>query len=463
MKWLKIYGLLLSIALFTSCEQADINPVLNITGGQVQGIETAVPGILVYKGIPYAAPPVGDLRWKAPQPVVAWEGIKVADTFGAAAPQGDKVLSTRESAPGVVDYTKEFFADGDPERSEDCLFLNVWTPVAGKPEAKLPVAMWIHGGAYTQGFGHEIEFDGEAFAERGVILVTLNYRLGIFGFLTHPLLSEESDNHVSGNYGILDQIAALNWIQENIAQFGGDPDNITIFGQSAGAGSVQNLLGSPLTKGKIKKAIIQSGGGLSGLGLGGGRTLAEIEQQSKAAFDESGITTLEEMRKLSFSDLQELQADWRTKRLSVTLSPIVDGYMSTADFATNVRSGVIPNIPYMLGGTKDDMGFAKVGQPYYDFSLELVKLGRKPAYLYDFRRELPGDNAGAFHSSELWYVFGTLDRCWRPMTDGDHALSAKMTDYWTSFIKTGNPNTDNRPEWLPYTEESGFVMALDVE
>lgn len=460
MHWNKIYVLLVSIVLFTGCQQADTNPVLNISGGQVQGIETAAPGVLVYKGIPYAAAPVGDLRWKAPQPVVAWQGVKIADTFGAAAPQGDKVLSDRENAPGMVDYTKEFFADGNPERSEDCLYLNVWTPVAGKPEAKLPVAMWIHGGAYSQGFGHEIEFDGEAFAERGVILVTINYRLGIFGFLTHPLLSAESANQVSGNYGILDQVAALNWIRDNIAQFGGDPDNVTIFGQSAGAGSVQNLLGSPLTKGKISKAIIQSGGGLSG--LSGGRSLAEVEEMSKAAFDDAGITTLEEMRKLSFSDLQQLQSEWRTKRLSVALSPIVDGYMSTADFSTNVRSGQIPNIPYMLGGTKDDMAFAKVGQPYYDFSLELVKLGRNPAYIYDFRRELPGDKAGAFHSSELWYVFGTLARCWRPMTDADYALSTKMTDYWTNFIKTGNPNAGGQSEWQPYTEESGFVMKLDI-
>lgn len=148
--------------------------------------------------------------------------------------------------------------------------------------------------------------------------------------------------------------------------------------------------------------------------------------------------------------------------MPLTLHPVVDGYVIPGDFATIVRTGQIASIPYMIGGTKDDMYFAVMGQPYYDFSLELVKLGRQPAYIYEFRRELPGDNSGAFHSADLWYLFGTLDRSWRPMTEADYALSNQITDYWTNFIKTGNPNANGLPQWLPYTEETGFVMGLDI-
>jgi Carboxylesterase type B len=222
-------------AALAGCRPA--NPVLEIEGGKIQGVESSVKGIYIYKGIPFAAPPVGDLRWKEPQPVIPWEGVKMADTFGPGSVQ----VNHDSSNP----WTSEFYWE-DPEFSEDCLYLNVWTPAPGKPEKKLPVAMWIHGGAYTGGWGYEPEFDGKVWAEKGVVLVTINYRLGVFGFLVHPFLTEESPNHVSGNYGLLDQIAALKWVHANIAAFGGDPDDITILGQSAGAGSVKALVSSPL-------------------------------------------------------------------------------------------------------------------------------------------------------------------------------------------------------------------------
>ena len=225
------------------------NPVLTVEGGKVQGVPTETPGVTVYKGIPYAAPPVGELRWKEPQPVVPWEGVLVADSFGHPAVQNPHT-------PGG--YTPEFFFDGDPEFSEDCLYLNIWTPAAGKPGKKLPVTLWIHGGGYVAGWGSEPEMDGEEWARHGGVLVTFNYRLGIFGFLTHPALSAESPHGVSGNYGMLDQIAALKWVKANIAQFGGDPDQVTIMGQSAGAMSVQTLVTSPLSKDLVSGAIIQS-------------------------------------------------------------------------------------------------------------------------------------------------------------------------------------------------------------
>ena len=258
------------------------------------------------------------------------------------------------------------------------------------------------------GFSHESEFDGAAYCERGVILVTINYRLGAFGFLAHPWLSEESGVGRSGNYAILDQIAALKWVKENIAAFGGDPENITVFGQSAGCMSVQTLVSSPLTENWISKAIFQSAGGYD-TGLNRDMPLSEAE---------------------------------------------------------------IKDIPYMLGSTADDIGVfpemkekGEHGGIYkgcINWSLALEKLGRKPAYVYYFTRALLGDDAGAFHSSELWYMFGTLGRSWRPKTEGDYALSKEMMDDWTNFMKTGNPNAEGKDDWKPCTKDDPYVQVLDV-
>ena len=433
-------------------------PVLSITGGKVQGVETASAGVLVYKGIPFAAPPVGDLRWKAPQAVIPWMGVLQADKFGPAAIQADKDRVT-PVPDGVIDYVKEFTPDGDPLRSEDCLYLNIWTPAAGKVDAGLPVAIWIHGGAFSHGFGYEMEFDGEAYAKRGVILVTINYRLGLYGFLAHPSLSKENERSISGNYGLLDQIAALDWVRENIRQFGGDPDNITIFGQSAGAMSVRCLSASPLTQGKIKHAIIQSGGGLDGIDPV--ETVANYEKIGVAIF---GNKTAEELRALSREEIQQLYDEWAKKQTGYTfIAPILDNYVLDKNFAQKAKAGELPNLSYMLGWTKDDMGLFKDSQPYYDFSLELANHGQNPAYIYHFARRLPGDNCGAFHSAELWFVFGTLPRCWRPFVTADYDLSERILDYWTHFMKTGDPNSPGREEWTPYTKENPFTMELDIK
>ena len=229
MKNLSYFLLICMLLTLISCKEKDSNPVLNIEGGRVIGVQTPTKGVIAYKGIPFAAPPVGNLRWKEPQPVVPWEGVKAADKYGDAAEQ---VTWEPESF-----YGREWRASGSVPFSEDCLYLNIWTPAAGQTNKKLPVAMWIHGGGYREGFAFEPEMDGgEDWASHGVILVSVTYRLGIIGFFSHPLLSAESPHHVSGNYGLLDQVAALKWIHNNIEQFGGDPGNITIFGQSAGAG-----------------------------------------------------------------------------------------------------------------------------------------------------------------------------------------------------------------------------------
>ena len=248
----KIVSLLAAAILLIGC--AKENPILTIEGGQVQGVEAEIDGVYVYRGIPYAAPPIKDLRWKAPQPVIPWEGVLIADKFGHPGYQAVHY-------PGG--YTTEWGYGEESPYSEDCLYLNVWTKYPGQTDKKLPVALWIHGGGYREGWGSEPEFDAQEWAAKDVVLVSINYRLGVFGFLTHPELSAESPNGVSGNYGILDQIESLKWIKKNIAQFGGDPENVMIFGQSAGAGSVKTLCASPLTKGLFNKAVIMSGGGIS--------------------------------------------------------------------------------------------------------------------------------------------------------------------------------------------------------
>jgi para-nitrobenzyl esterase len=463
----KILSLAMLALCLTACntEKPNLNPVIDITGGKVRGVESETPGVVVYKGIPYAAPPVGDLRWKAPQPVVPWDTVMVADHFSAIAFQSPHVSgpdSTVISEYGQVDYVKEFFAEGDPEMSEDCLYLNVWRPAEAKMGDKLPVAFWIHGGAFMSGYGFEKEFDGAAFAKKGVILVTINYRLGIFGFLAHPLLSAENADRISGNYGMLDQIKALDWTRENIANFGGDPDNITVFGQSAGAMSVRNLLCSPMTKGKIAKAIIQSGGAISpdGNEMRMTSSLADYEQLGQAIM---GDKALEDMRKMSYQDLQaEVMRYMTENKTYLMLQPNVDGKVLEGDLAACLDKDFVPHIPIMMGSTLDDMTFTRMGEPYVYLSSRLAQHGKAP-YVYEFCRRLPGNGSGAFHSAELWYVFGTIDRCWRPLGEADKALSERIVSYWTNFMKSGNPNGEGLPEWKACTTGLQDVMRFDIE
>ncbi|MBO7143764.1 MAG: carboxylesterase family protein, partial [Salinivirgaceae bacterium] len=317
------------------CCKSKTSPVLTIEGGQVQGVGTETKDVFVFRGIPYAAPPIGELRWKEPQPVVPWQGVKLCNLFGHPGYQAVHY-------PGG--YATEWGYGAESPYSEDCLYLNVWTPAPGKVDAKLPVALWIHGGGYREGWGSEPEFDAQAWAEKGVILVSINYRLGVFGFLTHPELSAESPHKVSGNYGILDQIESLKWIKKNIAQFGGDPDNVMIFGQSAGAGSVKTICASPLSKGLFNKAVIMSGGGLTIAPPPGAAadanmrrmfpvlTYEEAQQQNKTVLDWAGYTNLEEMRKASTEVIYTIGTIYNRvtkKNAFMTGMPVTDGYCNT--------------------------------------------------------------------------------------------------------------------------------------
>ena len=449
-------------AALAGCSPA-VSPVLDIDGGQIQGVASSVKGVYVFKGVPFAAPPVGDLRWRAPQPVVPWDGVKLADTFGPGAMQAPHDSSNP--------WTSEFYWE-EPEFSEDGLYLNVWTPAPGEPEKKLPVAMWIHGGAYTGGWGYEPEFDGKVWAQKGVVLVTINYRLGVFGFLTHPLLAEENPAGVSGNYGILDQIAALRWIHENIAAFGGDPENITIFGQSAGAGSVKTLVSSPLTDGLIKKAVIQSGGGVNVRPAGmpamtqpGVTQMTMLGEAWKGVFDWAGYDTLKKMRAASTEEVFGLAARYAAEtgnRVRLGTSPVVDGYVSVEGFDAAALEGRIKDIPYMIGYTKDDLGGgAEAGIRRF---CELRNAAGKPVYAYQFAHELPDDEAGshdmkgAFHSSELWFVFKSLDRSDRPFTRADWDLAEHVVSCWTNFAKTGDPGQG----WKAYTADAPDFMVFDL-
>ena len=454
---MKLFKALLPLLLVAAA--CTSNPVLDIQGGKVRGVKTG--DVTVFKGIPYAAAPVGELRWKAPQPVTAWEGILEADTFSKVAPQPGQ-------EPGSF-YWKEFYWEGTPEESEDCLYLNVWAPsgTLAKPETKLPVAMWIHGGAYHNGYGFEITMDGQEWAKRGVILVTINYRMGALGFLSHPELTAEG-NGTSGNYGMLDQIAALDWIKANIAQFGGDPDNVTIFGQSAGASSVKNLAISPLSKGKISKAIIQSGGGLSARAP---RNLqpdqAFYDAQGKAAMDYAGFTDLAKMRAASVEEIDAAVAGYTAEfKAPVSLRPHADGIVMSNSFDGAVYASEVADVPYMIGCNSEDMG-GLGGPAIARFGAVRDSLSNQPVYQYYFTRNLPGDEdpendafvakygknpanivlgeTGAFHSAELWYVFGTLDNSWRPFTEADRKLSSYMLDAWTGFCKNGTPGWDAAP------------------
>ncbi len=450
MKYRLIISSVILIAIM-SCNSGD-NPVLKIEGGEIQGIPSETPGVYFYKGIPFAAPPVGDLRWKPPQPVIPWEGIKVADTYGPAAMQPPR-------QPGSF-YYKEFFTDDGHQNSEDCLYLNICTPAPGKTNARLPVAMFIHGGAYASGYCYEKQFlGGEEWAKHGVILVTINYRLNIFGFLTHPDLSSESPNGVSGNYGLLDQIAALKWIKNNILQFGGDPNNITIFGQSAGARSVQNLVTSPLSKDLMQKAIIESGGGISDSSQLDGSQLKDAEQAGRYIMEFGGYNNLETMRAVSAEDILALMSRYRREKRLGMMSPVIDGYVLTTNFSEAARSNKIADIPYIIGYNTDDMVAMTTG--IGEFCRLREKNGDK-AYAYEFARAMPGDSAGAFHSAELWYVFNTLGNCWRPLTEGDKVLSAYMVDAWTNFVKYNDPNGKDKEIWSPYTEENQQFMVFKL-
>ena len=425
------------------------SPIVKVEGGYVQGVTSTSSDITVFRGIPYAAPPLGDLRWKRPQPVEKWKGVRKADTFSNICWQPGNAVGTF--------YGNEFYWKEQTVQSEDCLYLNIWTPTdaINKPDKALPVAFWVHGGAYFNGYGHEITMDGDAWAKRGVILVTINYRLGIFGFLAHPELSAENADGTSGNYGTYDQVAALKWVHENIAAFGGDPNNITVFGQSAGAASIKNLVSSPLSKGYVRNAIIQSGGGVSE-NTGPGVEQKKAEAAGKEFMDKFGYHTLKEMRA---APAEELLKVFKEQGMGL-FRPHIDGTLLTESFDDATRNNHIADVPYMIGCTLDDI--RPMGKQIDEFCFLRDSLSQRPVFQYLFARKLPGTHDGAFHSAELWYMFHTLDRSWRPMLPADYALADEVMDCWTNFAKYGSPNSRGSNMWPSFSIGNPYVKTFNI-
>ena len=416
--------------------------IVNTPCGPVQGVPGRVAGTVAFKGIRYAT--AG--RWEYPKEVTAWEGVYDASRYGHCSYQ-PRAFYDEELNQKKYFYYNEFRKGETYIYSEDCLFLNIFVPENAKEGDKLPVLLYIHGGGFTGGCGHEKHFDGPVWPSHGVIGVTINYRLGPMGLLCLPELQEEAGH--TGNYGLYDQMTAMQWVQHNIAAFGGDPENVTIMGQSAGGMSVQMQIESPLTKGLFHKAVMSSGCGM-------GSMMMNTAEKSGAFWKEvmarCGCNTLAEFRALP---AEELFAAWQKYK-----KEIKGGGMAVVPVKDEPFFGETPDvkdIPYLAGSTSHDMAPPVL----LALTKKWISAKKTPGYVWYFERMLPGDKNGAWHSSDLWYWFGTLDNCWRPMEDKDREVSSQMVRYLCRFAKTGNPNHPGKlPVWQPLGEGQNKVLRL---
>ena len=473
-----------------------------VTGGTVVGIPAADPRITAFKGVPFAAPPVGENRWRAPQPVIPWEGERQCFTFAPISMQHIPGLDLNNI------YSREWNVDPTIPMSEDCLYLNVWTP-AKTADERLPVFVWFFGGGLREGNTTEMEFDGERIARRGIVVVTVNYRVTVFGFLAHPELTAQQPDAPS-NFGHLDQLAGIRWAKENIAAFGGDPDNITIGGQSAGGGSVCAQLTSPLTEGLFKKAVIMSGFTASVYPnpIHNSRPFSENEATGVRFFDFLGVKTLEEARKLDAVYIRDKCNEFE-KPFTFTFATATDGVFQTGSSNTDILNGRFRHMPLLITRTSSEF---RVGMPAGDMAQfrekarelfgaraeeflaacgddpETAKekasvcvidtaarvLAAKeealgipdPLYYAVFDPSIPGwDDPGTFHSSDLWFWFETLAKCWRPFKGYHYDLARQMCNYLANFIRSGDPNgPDNdgvpMPQWRPMRGGEANAMWL---
>jgi para-nitrobenzyl esterase len=462
---------------------------VHVESGLVAAAHGTHPAISVYRGIPFAAPPVGPLRWRPPERATAWQGVRDAGAFGPSCQQ--------ELRRKLLPWTEEYMPQG--EVSEDCLSLNVWTPAEGASQP-LPVLVYIHGGAYTSGSGDVLVYDGERLAARGVVVVTFNYRLGVFGFFAHPELTRESSNGASGNYGLMDQIAALQWVQRNIAAFGGDPAAVTVAGQSAGAGSVHLLTASPHARGLFARAIAQSGAWRQRQSL---PNLAASEANGVEFTHTLGDTHLALLR-----DLPAQQVLSKAIESKLAFRPSVDGWVVPAQVPEVYARHEQVDVPLLTGLTADEgssrdgygtLGAAElraqVHDRFPDHAEQLLALypiatdaeaheqqkqlardeglaelrawrglrarsGTAQDFGYFFERAIPWPEQPryqAFHSAELPYMFDNLAKLQRPWQAVDRELSDVMARYWVNFITHGDPNGDGLPEW---PSDRNLVMRL---
>ena len=416
--------------------------IISTPCGAVQGTAGRVPGTAAFKGIRYAT--AG--RWEYPKQVTHWEGTYDATEYGACSYQPRAFYNEEENLKKIF-YYHEFRKGETYTYSEDCLFLNIFTPDTAKAGDKLPVLIYIHGGGFAGGCGHEKHFDGPVWPAKGIIGVTLNYRLGPMGFVCLPQLKEEAGH--TGNYGLYDQMTAIKWVKDNIAAFGGDPENMTIMGQSAGAASVQLQCQSPLTEGLFQKAVMSSGCGLGGMMSGKTEDTCAFWQE---IMTRCGCETLEQFRALP---VETLFAAWQNGKKEIkggnaAAFPVTDGHFSVA-------GGKAKNIPYMAGSTSHDM----VPPILQSMTRKWISAREKPSYTWYFNRMLPGDNCGAWHSSDLWYWFGTLENGWRPFEEKDYALSNQMVDYLCNFVRSGDPNKAAQlPTWIASGKGQNRVLII---
>lgn len=426
-----------------------MNYMIKTPCGMVQGTAGRVPGTVAYKGIRYAT--AG--RWEYPVQVTSWEGVYDATKYGHCSYQA-RAFYNEADMPEKAFYYNEFRKGETYTYNEDCLFLNVFTPETASEGSRLPVLVYIHGGGFTGGCGHEKHFDGPVWPAKSVIGVTLNYRLGPMGFVCLPELAQEAGH--TGNYGLYDQLTAIKWVKDNIASFGGDPENITIMGQSAGGMSVQQHCLSPLSDGLFQKAVMSSGGGVSKL-------MAPATPESKydfwhAVMKKAGCENLTAFRAL---EPEKLFAAWQSckkeaKGGGMAVSPCLDGHLIVGAGTDILSAGQHKKIPYMAGSTSEDV----MPPVIYSMGKNWCSAQEKKSYAWFFDRRLPGDENGAWHSSDLWYWFGTLDNCWRPMEKKDYDLSQQMTDYLTNFCKYGDPNGADLTAWLPSGKKQGKVLRI---
>ena len=428
-------------------EVFSMNYIIHTPCGPVQGCPGRVPGTAAYKGIRYAT--AG--RWEYPVQVAGWDGIYDATQYGACCYQPRAFYHEEENLKKVF-YYNEFRKGEKYAYSEDCLFLNIFTPENVKAGDKLPVLFYIHGGGFTGGCGHEKHFDGPIWPAKSVIGVTLNYRLGPLGFACLPELKDEAG--ITGNYGLYDQLTALRWVRDNIAAFGGNPDAITIMGQSAGAMSVQQHCLSPLSRDLFRGAVMSSGGGVSKI-----LSAAPAEKHYafwQAAMEKSGSRTLAEFRAVSPATLFAAWDQTKKELRAPGSVPCIDGRLIVGSGTEVLAAGQQAHVPYLVGITSEDM----MPPILYRMAASWCAVQEKNAYAWYFDRQLPGDSNGAWHSSDLWYWFGTLPNCWRPFEEKDYALSEQMVDYLCNFVRTGDPNGNSNPAWLPAGKGQKAALCL---
>jgi para-nitrobenzyl esterase len=487
-----VKGALILLLALAGLAMAALQEPVRVEGGQITGTPTIQwsYGVRLYRAIPYAAPPTGELRWRPPLPVTAWQGVKAADHFSPVCMQ----------APPETEGNA--WREGHYPISEDCLYLNVWTPAKTNGD-KLPVMVFIHGGGNTRGAASENQYDGAYLAKKGVVFVSFNYRMGAFGFMAHPGLTAESDHHSSGNYAILDQIAALQWIQRNISNFGGDPGNVMIFGHSAGAANVCSLVATPLAKGLFHRALAQSGNCLNS------RTVLPDAEKNGVKFAESlGASSIAALRQKTAAEL--------LKAPRGQLGTNVDGWVFPQDAYSIIAAGKHNDVPLIVGTVADDAAGPGTGpvtaaqartnaqntykelagkylklypagtdkeaaQSAYSFRVQnamanargwaqlQAKAGKSKVYWYYFTHTSPmpeglvwggrpAKSWGAYHGSEIVYVFNAFplqDWTWRPV---DLKLGDAVSSIWVNFVKTGSPNGPGLPEWPAYEAKSDMVM-----